>query len=842
MKLKNMMKRFSFLYLFFFIFVLFPICDTFGKGDAGNTIETSSFGKIELTEKEKNWLAQKHVVRARVGKNPPLHFFDGENKGISVDYFNLIAELVGVQVEYVNGISWPDALDNIKKQENIDLLLTGKNVKERRPFMRFSDDYLLMPWVVFSRTKSDFISSVDDLRGKVVAVEKNFVMQKKLMSEFPAIKLLVKNSSVETLQAVASGEADAYIGNLATSTYIINKYNLANLKVASPTSFGNHNQAFVVRNDWPELVSILNKAIVAIPGSELSRLRNKWFNVEFDYGISKADVFKWLATIVGISAMFVLAFAYRNRLLEVEIAKRKKVEEELKEISLQQKELVKAGNVGLWDWNLQTNKIHFSKEWKNQIGYTDAEISDDSTEWESRVHPEDVQKIIGAVNKSVQERNQNHQVEFRFKHKNGSYLWIMSQGSVFEDENGVPVRMMGSHIDITAQKWAEKEKGALENRLQQAQKMEAIGTLAGGIAHDFNNLLAVILGYTDLAKEDAPPGADLEKDLEEISAAANRAKDLVKQILAFSRQTEVDRLYINIQPLIKESLGMLRSTIPSTISIAEDIDPGCGAVLADPSQVHQILMNLCTNAYHAMEVTGGTLTVALKTICIEPGDKKMLVHLSPGEYIKFTVSDTGVGIGPHVVGKIFDPYFTTKEVGKGTGMGLAIIHGIMKECGGTITVESKLGQGAVFDVYFPIAKEDSLLVTNEQEDIPRGNERVLVIDDEAILADMGKDMLERLGYHVTVRYNSSQALELFQNDPQKFDLVITDQTMPGMSGVDLARRMLEIRTSIPIILCTGYSNLIDDESIKGLGIKEFALKPLAKDVIAKLIRKVLDVA
>ena len=837
-----MMKRSSVLSLVFFIFVLLPCGDTSGKTGGGTRDATSSYNTIQLTEKEKSWLAKKHVVRARVGATPPLHFFDGENKGICVEYFNLIAELVGLQVEYVNGVSWSDALVNIKKQEKIDLLLTAKNVKERRPYMRFSDDYLLMPWVVLSRANSDFIGSIDDLIGKTVAVEKNYVMQKILMSEFSGINLLVKDSSVETLQAVASGEADAYIGNLAISTYIINQYNLANLKVACPAPLGNHNQAFVVRNDWPELVSILNKALVAIPASELSQLRNKWFNVTFDYGISKTDVFKWLGTIVGISTFFLLAFAYSNRTLRLEIAKRTKVEDELKDVSIRQKEAVKAANVGLWDWNLQTNKIHFSKEWKNQIGYTDTEISDDSTEWERRVHPEDLPPTLDAINKSILEKNQNHYVEFRFRHKNGSYLWIMAQGSVFEDETGEPVRIVGSHIDITAQKRFAKDKDELEHRLQQAQKMEAIGTLAGGIAHDFNNLLGVILGYADLARDDAPPETDLDKDLEEIYVAANRAKDLVKQILAFSRQTEVEHLHMKLQPLIKESLGMLRSTIPSTISITENIDSQCGAVLADPSQVHQILMNLCTNAYHAMETTGGTLSVALNTVCIEPNDKNMLLHLLAGEYVKLTVADTGVGIGPDVIPKIFDPYFTTKEVGKGTGMGLAIIHGVMKECGGAITVDSKLGQGAVFHVYFPVVKEETVPVTQEQEDIPRGTERVLLVDDEPILADMGKDMLERLGYHVTVQYNSSQALEIFQNDPKQFDLVITDQTMPGMTGVDLARRMLAIQATIPIILCTGYSNLIDDESIKGLGIKEFALKPLSKNAIATLIRKALHVS
>ncbi|MFT5730978.1 MAG: PAS domain S-box-containing protein [Desulforhopalus sp.] len=395
--------------------------------------------------------------------------------------------------------------------------------------------------------------------------------------------------------------------------------------------------------------------------------------------------------------------------------------------------------------------------------------------------------------------------------------------------------------DISERKNAEGERKKLELRLQQAQKMEAIGTLAGGIAHDFNNLLAVILGYTDLAKEDAPPGTHFEKDLDEVTGAAIRAKDLVKQILAFSRETEVERFLIKIPPIIKECLLMLRSSIPTTINIIEDIDPQCGTIQADPSQVHQILMNLCTNAYHAMEGAGGTLSVALKTTYIKPDDKKNIFLLTPGEYIKCTVSDTGVGIGPDVMRKIFDPYFTTKEVGKGTGMGLAIIHGIMNEYGGAITVESQLGKGAAFHVYFPAVKEGALPTAKNQKDIPIGSERVLFIDDEAILADMGKDMLERLGYHVTVRYSSLEALETFQNTPDKFDLVITDQTMPGMTGADLARRILQIRPMVPIILCTGYSSIIDEDSTKGLGIKEYALKPITKADIAVLIRKVLDV-
>jgi CheY-like chemotaxis protein/anti-sigma regulatory factor (Ser/Thr protein kinase) len=274
--------------------------------------------------------------------------------------------------------------------------------------------------------------------------------------------------------------------------------------------------------------------------------------------------------------------------------------------------------------------------------------------------------------------------------------------------------------------------------------------------------------------------------------------------------------------------------------MTEDIDPKSGNILADPSQVNQILMNLCTNAYHAMEETGGVLSVTLKTVLIGFDEQKVSAHTTPGEYLELTVSDTGYGIGPDIIDKIFDPYFTTKGVGKGTGMGLAIIHGILADYGGNITVESQLGKGTIFHVLFPVVANEVAPEINEAEDILKGNEWILFVDDEELLAEMAKKMLEKLGYRVTVCYGGVEALAIFKNMPDAFDLVITDQTMPGLTGSELSMSLMQIRPDIPIILCTGYSNLIDEDSAKALGIKEFALKPLLKGTIATLIRKVLD--
>ena len=397
-------------------------------------------------------------------------------------------------------------------------------------------------------------------------------------------------------------------------------------------------------------------------------------------------------------------------------------------------------------------------------------------------------------------------------------------------------------IDVTEKKKAAEEKQKLQVQLQQAQKMEAIGTLAGGIAHDFNNILGAILGYAEMVQEDSPAGSRSRGDIDQVVKASHRAKELVKQILNFSRQAATEQIPLHPALIIKEVVKMLRSSLPSTIDLQQDINPDVGLILADPTQIHQVLVNLCTNAFHAMEETGGILTISLKKTTLSKSDLTSEPQVQPGDFVQLSISDTGSGIAPDIQEKMFDPFFTTKEVGKGTGMGLAIIHGIAKSYKGFVNYNSQPGEGTVFHVYLPVIKDPALL---EIEPVPfdlplLGNERILFIDDEEILADVGRAMLERLGYRVTVRRNSIEALNTFQNQPNQFDLVITDQTMPGMTGSDLARRMLQIRPNMPIILCTGYSSVMSEGKARSLGIKGFAMKPIAKNDLAALIRKALD--
>lgn len=386
----------------------------------------------------------------------------------------------------------------------------------------------------------------------------------------------------------------------------------------------------------------------------------------------------------------------------------------------------------------------------------------------------------------------------------------------------------------------ETERLRLLQQLQRSQRLEAIGTLASGIAHDFNNILAVVIGCTELALLRTPKESKAWQSLEMVLSAGQRAKDLVKQILAFSRQSEEERKPIQITRTVKEVLKFMRASLPATIEIREDIDSDSGAILADPVQIHQIVMNLCTNAHHAMSEKGGVLEVKLMSVNLGPGEDAVHPDLKPGPYVKVTVKDTGCGMDEATKVKIFDPYFTTKAKGVGTGLGLAVVHGLVQNHGGAITVESEAGKGSVFNLYFPAIQKEAVEETLIQETMPIGREHILLVDDEPVLLDMSREMLEYLGYSVETRTSSVEALALFSAQPNRFDLVITDMTMPFMTGDKLAKELLRIRADIPIVVCTGYSERIQDEQAKATGIRAFVMKPILMAKMAKAIRDALE--
>jgi len=416
--------------------------------------------------------------------------------------------------------------------------------------------------------------------------------------------------------------------------------------------------------------------------------------------------------------------------------------------------------------------------------------------------------------------------------------WYINYDRAIKWVDGRLVRLQIA-TDITRIKDLEKESLRIQAQLQQAQKMEAIGTLAGGIAHDFNNILSAVIGYTEIVLGDVAENTSQHKNLQEVLRAGNRARDLVNQILMFSRQTEKELKPVKINQIVIETLKLLRASLPTTIRIEPKLRSNL-AVLADPTQIHQVMMNLCTNAAHAMREMGGLLKIELSDCVLDSRFIEQHPYLAAGAYIKLRVSDSGHGMEQKIVGRIFDPFFTTKERGEGTGMGLAVVLGIVKSHGGTITVDSTIGQGASFDVYLPVIEHETDTDIRPKVIMPTGTERILFVDDEKALAELGLQILKRLGYHVSTRTSSIEALELFMAQPDKFDLVITDMTMPNMTGDELAAQMMEIRADIPVILCTGYSERISKDKAHEIGIKEFVLKPIIMSDMALTVRKVLD--
>jgi PAS domain S-box-containing protein len=541
---------------------------------------------------------------------------------------------------------------------------------------------------------------------------------------------------------------------------------------------------------------------------------------------------------VGLMSARILRLNQEDLILSMtrDITERRQVEEKLRETEKKYRELAESLPQVIFEVDAQGNLIYLNQTGYELFGYSAEDFANGFNVLEAFI-PEDRERIARDILLNIQGQRLGRQ-EYTAAKKDGSRFPVgVHANRVMSGQTATGVR--GILIDLTAAKQADEEKRKLQIQLQQAQKMEAIGALAGGIAHDFNNILSAIIGYIELAlfEEGAQCCAS---ELKEALSAGNRAKDLVKQILAFSRQTDEERMPVRVSLVAKEALKFLRATIPATIEIRNRIDDKSGAVFANSVELHQIIMNLCTNAVHAIGPNMGLLEVEVQDVEIDPAQKNDLIDLEVGSYIRISVKDNGHGMDPEIMKRIFDPYFTTKEKGVGTGLGLAVVHGIVKKSGGALRAESKPGKGSAFHIYLPKVHLSAAYPSPPPEMVRGGTERILFVDDEIMLVDIGQKMLERLGYHVVSRTSPIEALELFKIRSNDFDMVITDQTMPNMTGDALAQELMNIRPDIPVIICTGYSQAINPERAKNRGIKALVMKPILVNDIAAAIRKVLD--
>ncbi len=512
-------------------------------------------------------------------------------------------------------------------------------------------------------------------------------------------------------------------------------------------------------------------------------------------------------------------------------ADRRAADAALKDSELRYRTLVENSHDLVSEVDLDGRVHYVSPNHRALTGYTEEELV--GTSLFERIHPDDRAAVQSAF------QNRNNSFLYRYRHKDGAWRWFESTGRAFTTadarEHGVVITR-----DITASIEAETIRKNLEAQLRQSQKMEAIGALAGGIAHDFNNILTGILGNMELASLELPPGHPARAFLRDAVKASGRARDLVAQILLFSRRREQQRVVCSLERIVKEALSLLRASLPTTIEFSLQCDPGCPRVLCDATQIHQVIMNLGTNAAHAMRERGGMLTLSLSRCEVEPALAAAHPQLAEGRAVRLTVADTGCGMDAATRERIFEPFFTTKPAGEGTGLGLAVVHGIMQNHDGAITVESRPGEGTTFQLYFPALETCEVETKNLPARLAHGNgERILLIDDEASIAQIGERMLQKLGYRATALTRSSQALALLEKTPDAFDAVITDLTMPEITGVDLAKRLSQVSPGLPVILATGFMHSLEIDRARSLGVTFFIEKPFTIHSLAQQLSEAL---
>jgi PAS domain S-box-containing protein len=503
---------------------------------------------------------------------------------------------------------------------------------------------------------------------------------------------------------------------------------------------------------------------------------------------------------------------------------------------------MEGANEGHWDWDIGNNRLFLSQKMKMLYGLTaESEINTRSAWLEHIViHPDDRPHFEATFKDHFEGLTPWYDCEYRVRQPDGDWHWLHARGRFLRDSAGKPFRILGSTINVNAQKLAQAHKEQLEAQLRQSQKMEAIGTLAGGIAHDFNNILGAILGYGELAHQLSAEGSPSRRYLDNVMHAAERAQMLIERILGFSRSGLGDRAPVNVQFVIEETLELLEASLPAGIRLESRIESGNSAVIGDATYLHQVAMNLCTNAVQAME-QGGTLRVILE--CVGVNEPRALSRglLRPGSYVRLTVSDTGVGIPPAVLERMFDPFFTTKGVGQGTGLGLSLVHGIVSDLGGAIDVTSKAGVGTTFEIWLPVAGESAMPPLEATRPLPRGNgETVMIVDDERALVALAEEITAQLGYEPVGFDSSCAALEAFSAQPQRFDAVLTDESMPDLIGTELSFEIRRLRPEIPIILMSGYAGAQLTNRAAEIGVNEVLRKPLHRRDLAESLARVLE--
>ncbi len=655
---------------------------------------------IQLSPAEQRWIGN-HPVITIAGPRafPPFHYYDkGQLKGISADYISEIARLLNIALQVRPELPWPDVLEKTR-QGDIDLILCIARTPEREAYLDYTIAYMAFPLIIVSREDVPFIGGIEDLQGKKLAVVPKILTLEWLARDGVDFISVFVNSPLEGLEAISLGKADATIENLAAATYMIQKNGLANLKIAAPTPYHKYELYMAVQKGQKELLSIINKALDAVSPQQAMNIRSHWLSVKYEYGVSPRHVLLYISLILLVCLGILSVVLFWNRRLKKETLERKAMENALRDSEEKLRDILENTTNMYYAHTPDHHLTYISPQCREYLQCSPQEALRDWTEFltDNPINEKGVQHTEKAIRTGVRQPP----YELELKGKKGRVITVeVRENPVVE--NGQTVAIVGSLTDITQRKKAEKEGEDLRVKLFQAAKMEAVGTLAGGIAHDFNNILGIILGNADLTLMDLPKDSPARRQINKIQTACLRAKEVVLQLLSFSRQTDLEKYPVDPAKLMEETITLLRASMPPAITIQCRYMAPMVQIKANPAQIQQAVINLCTNAGHAMESDGGTLTICLGMVDAKTAGFPGIEKYQTDRVVRITIEDTGTGIDPAIQDRIFEPYFTTKGVGKGTGMGLAIVHGTVLDHGGVIRVDSKPGKGCKFTLLFPV--------------------------------------------------------------------------------------------------------------------------------------------
>ncbi len=790
-----------------------------------------------LTPQERKWLAE-HAGRIRLAATPsnkPFEYFDENDRyqGMVADYIMLLEEKLNFRFRIVQAYNLKELL-KMAEDRQVDIIGAFAANPARFSHLNFTRPYLVLPTAILvNKNRKEFLTLADmQEKGMDIALPKEYAVVDYVHKYYPRLHVQPVYNYLAALLHVSFDEIDATVITLPQASYYIENKGITNLRVAGHTDYKIFNR-MAVRSDMPVLTAIIQKGLDRITEAERETIYRKWVTLDQHYmSFLRQHKQIWgmvvvMAALVLFSLVGIIAW---NRTLTRKVAQRTG---ELKLELMRRRRLLAAieqTEDGIFILDTEQRLEYANPAFLRMSGYGMEEIIHRHIAFIRGDNDPDLYKRLW----DDLEQGQVWRGQTTYRRKDGTTFETDLTVSPVFSEAGQVTNYVEVVRDIT-------EQLQMEHRLRQSQKMEELGTLAGGIAHDFNNIVAAIQGYAELALPAAEEGTRPRANLERILRVAQRAKEMIHQILVFSRRREPERRKVELGAIVEEVVGLLATSLPSTMEIRADLQPRGGAILADPSQIHQVVMNLGTNAAYALKDSGGIIEITLSPEVREAGGAPV-DHLAPGRYMHLSVADNGPGIPKEMLARIFDPFFTTKPQGEGTGMGLALVHGIMGSLGGEITVRNRLGGGCRFDLFFPVAEAAGEGNTRTRHTPQKGQGRILYVDDEPDMVRIGTDMLEELGYEVTGTNNSLEALDLFRKNPAAFDLLISDQTMPYLTGDRLAREVHSLRPDLPIVLCTGFSARLRDIDMTAIGVCHVIMKPFRLDELSRIVDEVWNKA